>query len=265
MELQIFNNPEFGKIRVTGTPENPLFCLADVCKALEIGNPSDVKNRLSDGVVSIEVITDSLGRKQNAMFVNEDGLYDVILDSRKPEARRFRKWVTSEVLPSIRKYGVYATKDAAEYFLQNPEQAAKVFMELATERKEKARLVEENAILAQQVFEMTPKANYYDLILQCKHAIPVTIIAKDYGMSPKKFNQLLHKLGIQYKVGGTWVLYSCYENRGWTATKTHSYTHKSTNISDAAVHTYWTQQGRQALYELLKHKGYLPLIELNER
>ena len=106
--LQIYVNEEFGEIRTAGTWDNPLFCLADVCHALEIGNPSDVKKRLEDGVVTIEVIFDSLGRKQNAVFVNEDGLYDVILDSRKPEAKKFRKWITSEVLPSIRKTGVYA-------------------------------------------------------------------------------------------------------------------------------------------------------------
>ena len=105
--LKIFENASFGEIRVAGTSENPLFCLADVCKVLDLGNPSQVKTRLDDGVISNEVIPDSLGRQQEATFVNEDGLYDVILDSRKPQAKAFRKWVTSEVLPSIRKTGSY--------------------------------------------------------------------------------------------------------------------------------------------------------------
>ena len=112
--LQIFNNAEFGEIRTTGTWDNPLFCLADVCRALKIGNPSQVKTRLEDRVISNEVISDSLGRKQNVTFVNEDGLYDVILDSRKPEAKKFRKWITSEVLPSIRKTGKYELNPASE-------------------------------------------------------------------------------------------------------------------------------------------------------
>ncbi|MBQ4403567.1 MAG: Bro-N domain-containing protein, partial [Selenomonadaceae bacterium] len=120
MEIQIFNHPEFGGVRVIGDADNPRFCLADVCKILEIGNPSDVKKRLDDGVVTIEVISDSLGRAQNATFVNEDGLYDVILDSRKPEAKKFRKWVTSEVLPSIRKHGVYATGDFLSRSIADP-------------------------------------------------------------------------------------------------------------------------------------------------
>lgn len=104
--IQIFKNPEFGEVRTAGTPENPLFCLMDICKALGL-TQGHVRERLDDGVVSTEPISDSLGREQLANFVNEDGLYDVILDSRKPEAKKFRKWVTSEVLPSIRKSGGY--------------------------------------------------------------------------------------------------------------------------------------------------------------
>lgn len=102
-ELVIFSNPQFGDIRTAGTSEQPLFCLADVCKALGLENSRQVKQRLDDGVISNDIILDSLGRKQQAVFINEDGLYDVILDSRKPEAKAFRKWITSEVLPSIRK------------------------------------------------------------------------------------------------------------------------------------------------------------------
>ena len=100
--IQIFKNESFGEVRVAGTSEEPLFCLADVCKVLELGNPSQVKTRLCGEVITNEVIPDSLGRQQEMIFINEDGLYDVILDSRKPQAKTFRKWVTSEILPSIR-------------------------------------------------------------------------------------------------------------------------------------------------------------------
>ena len=109
-EIEIFKNERFGEVRVFGTNEDPLFCLADICKILELGNPSQVKSRLEDGVISNEVIPDSLGRLQETTFINEDGLYDVILDSRKPQAKSFRKWITSEVLPSIRKHGSYSIK-----------------------------------------------------------------------------------------------------------------------------------------------------------
>lgn len=107
--IEIFKNESFGEVRVAGTSEKPLFCLADLCSVLEL-RPNDVRQRLDDGVVSTHPITDSLGREQQANFVNEDGMYDVILDSRKPQARAFRKWITSDVLPSIRKTGSYSVK-----------------------------------------------------------------------------------------------------------------------------------------------------------
>lgn len=116
-ELVIFSNPQFGDIRTAGTSEQPLFCLADVCKALGLENSRQVKQRLDDGVISNDIILDSLGRKQQAVFINEDGLYDVILDSRKPEAKAFRKWITSEVLPSIRKTGSYNVKDKSSDYI----------------------------------------------------------------------------------------------------------------------------------------------------
>lgn len=107
MELQIFNNSEFGQIRTVIVDSVPMFCLADVCKALEITHITDVKNRLKqDGVGTAEVI-DSIGRKQNATFINESNLYKTIFQSRKESAERFTEWVTSEVLPSIRKTGSY--------------------------------------------------------------------------------------------------------------------------------------------------------------
>ena len=109
-EIKIFNSEEFGEVRVIGSPENPLFCLADLCRVLCL-IPSKVAQRLEKGVLSKYPLSTN-GGVQELNFVNEDGLYDVILDSRKPEARKFRKWVTSEVLPSIRKTGGYVS-DAA--------------------------------------------------------------------------------------------------------------------------------------------------------
>jgi len=106
-EMQIFNNEEFGEVRIIGTPDNPLFCLADVCRALEL-DQSQVARRLDKGVFSKHTLSTN-GGNQTFNFINEDGLYDVIFDSRKPEAKKFRKWVTSEVLPSIRRDGVYTT------------------------------------------------------------------------------------------------------------------------------------------------------------
>lgn len=145
--IQIFNNPSFGNVRVAGTEVNPLFCLADVCKALDL-QPSAVMRRLDDGVISNNPITDNLGRQQVANFVNEDGLYDVILDSRKPEAKQFRKWITSEVLPAIRKHGAYMTDNIIEKTLSDPDYLIQLATTLKQERQQ--RIEAERKVAAAQ-------------------------------------------------------------------------------------------------------------------
>ena len=154
-EIQIFQNEQFGAIRTAGTAETPLFCLADICRVLELDS-SQVMKRLDDGVVTIHPTPDRLGRLQNANFVNEDGLYDVILDSRKPEAKAFRKWITSEVLPSIRKTGSYTArtmsrKDLAKMIIQQEEEMEVLRLENlqkeATLKEQKPKVVFADAII----------------------------------------------------------------------------------------------------------------------
>ncbi|WP_146139959.1 phage antirepressor KilAC domain-containing protein [Salsuginibacillus halophilus] len=115
MNLEIFEHSRFGSVRVVNQGGEPYFALVDLCEVLDLGQASAVKRRIEDDVISNHPIEDSIGREQFATFVNEDGLYDVILDSRKPEAKGFRKWVTSEVLPSIRKTGGYQVKTPQTY------------------------------------------------------------------------------------------------------------------------------------------------------
>lgn len=248
MNIQLFNNPEFGNVRIIVIDGEPRFCLPDVCKILDL-DASQVMKRLDDGVVSIHPITDSLGRIQNANFVNEDGLYDVILDSRKPEAKRFRKWITSEVLPSIRKNGLYVNPQA----VITPD----VLRQIADRIEQ---LETQKALLSTQVAELQPKATYYDIVLNCKDLVSTSQIAKDYGLSGKSFNKLLHKLKVEFNQGGVWLLYQKYSRLGWTQTKTHTYFDAFGN-EHCRIHTYWTQKGRLGLYELLKKHGYYPTIE----
>lgn len=108
--------------------------------------------------------------------------------------------------------------------------------------------------------EMQPKASYYDLVLQCKDLIATSVIAKDYGMSATSFNKLLHELKIQYKQCGVWLLYSDYQKCGYMKSKTHNYSDES-GVQHSKQHSYWTQKGRLFLYEKLKEKDILPLIE----
>ena len=168
--IQVFNNPAFGNIRVAGTETNPQFCLTDVCKALGL-TAKFVNQRLGDEVVSNHPITDKLGREQQALFVNEDGLYDVILDGRKTEARQFRKWITSEVLPTIRKHGAYMTEGALQKAIQNPDFLIQLATELKNEKQK--RLVAEKKIQ-----ETRPQVIFADAVTASSDSILVGELAK---------------------------------------------------------------------------------------
>ena len=137
--IQVFQSPQFGQVRTAGTSDNPQFCLADICAVLDLSTHKVVQ-RLSGEVLSKYPITDSLGREQVANFVNEDGLYDVILDSRKPEAKQFRKWVTGEVLPSIRKTGGYGMFQVPQTFAEALMLAAQQQQQLEVAQAEQTRL-----------------------------------------------------------------------------------------------------------------------------
>ena len=257
-EIKVFDNPQFGKVRTAGTSENPLFCLPDVCKALGL-NASHVRERLEDGVVSTDTITDNLGRAQVANFVNEDGLYDVILDSRKPEAKTFRKWVTSEVLPSIRKTGQYSAS-VPRTFSQALMLAARQQEEIERQKAALTQQGEEIVKLSNEVMTMKPKATYYDLILNNPSTVTITQIAQDYGMSAKKFNQILCDFRIQHKVNKQWILYADNINKGYVQSKPTNIP-LSNGTEKVVYNTEWTQKGRIFLYEKLKQAGILPMIE----
>ena len=255
-DLQIFRNQEFGEIRTTIVNSKPFLCLVDICKILELGQASRVKARLNkDGVTTSKVI-DALGREQQATFIDESNLYKVIFQSRKPEAEKFTEWVTSEVLPSIRKNGMYATNE----LLDNPDLAIRVFEQLKQEREEKRELQLQNTQQRQLIGELKPKADYTDRILKSKSTMTATAIAKDYGMSAIEFNKILHDLKIQYKQSGQWFLYEKYQRCGYTHSKTTEYIRSDGSVG-SSLNTEWTQKGRLFLYNKLKENGIIPTIE----
>lgn len=146
-ELQIFNNNQFGEIRTTIKDGEPWFVAADVCRALEIANNRDALTRLEQDEKGV-ALTDTPGGTQEVTIVNEPGLYALVLGSRKPEAKAFKRWVTHEVIPSIRKHGMYATPTTIEQMIADPANAIKVFSALKQEqerRKELEATVEHNA------------------------------------------------------------------------------------------------------------------------
>lgn len=263
-KLQVFQNSEFGEIRTITKDNEPMFCLADVCKALELEQVSRVKARLKADGVTTSKVTDRLGREQEATFINESNLYKTIFQSRKESAERFTEWVTSEVLPSIRKNGGYI---AGQEMLSDDELLAKALMvaqNKIAERDTQIKSLETEVVqMDRTISELQPKANYVDMILQSKSTVTVTQIAQDYGMTARKFNQVLKELEIQRKVGNQWILYAKHQGKGYVHSSTFGIT-KRNGEQDVAMNTEWTQKGRLFLYEKLKEQGILPMIEKDE-
>lgn len=191
--VQLFSNPKFGDIRIVMNESNePMFCLADACDILGL-SAKGVNQRLTKDVISNYPL-ETKGGVQQVLFVNEDGLYDVVLDSRKPEAKQFRKWVTGEVLPSIRKHGAYMTPDTLEKAILSPDFIIKLATNLKEEQQKRSLLEKENASLK-------PKAALMDRIIDSGEKIDIGQTAKILGL-PYGRNTLFRKLrelGVFFK------------------------------------------------------------------
>ncbi|MGS4104012.1 phage antirepressor [Staphylococcus pseudintermedius] len=248
-ELQTFNFEEL-PVRTLTINDEAYFVGKDIA---EILGYSKARNAIAKHVDFEDKkdapIQGPLGGTQKMTIINESGLYSLIFSSKLDSAKRFKRWVTSEVLPAIRKHGIYATDSVIEQTIQNPDYIIHVLTEFKKERE--GRLVAE-----QQVKELKPKATYYDLVLQNKSLLSVSKIAKDYGMSARALNKLLHELGVQYKQGDIWLLYAKHQDKGYTQTSTYALDEEHSKVT-----TKWTQKGRLFIYELLKNKGILPSIE----
>ena len=254
MELQIFKNAELGSVRSTMINGEPYFVGKDVAEILGYKDTSDAMRRHVDDEDKLtRCFTDS-GQSREMYVINESGLYSLILSSKLPTAKR---WVTSEVLPAIRRHGLYAVDD----MLNNPDALIEALQAYKAERMQRLALEAENAIQKQQLIEMQPKASYYDVVLNSPDLVSITEISKDYGWSAQRMNDYLHTKGVQFKQGGRiWILYQKHAEKGYTSTKTHTYPATDGTIH-TKVHTYWTQKGRLFIYDLLKADGILPIIE----
>lgn len=266
-DMQIFTNSEFGSVRTISIDDKPYFVGKDVAEILGYNNTKDaIATHVDDEdrlVIQRSENTTFAVPNRGLTFINESGLYSLILGSKLPTTKKFKRWVTSEVLPAIRKHGLYAIDD----ILADPDIAIRALTALKEERA-RARALEDTAeeqgnmlaIQNQQIAEMQPKVSYYDIVLNCKDLVSISIIAKDYGWSAKKLNRYLSKQGVQYKQGKIWLLYQKYAEKGYTSTKTYN-TPGSEGDTHNHVHTYWTQSGRLFIYELLKQDGIVPLVE----
>lgn len=257
MELQVFNNAEFGSVRTTTVNGEVMFVAKDVATILGYSNPRDAINKHVDDEDKGVAKCDTLGGVQDLTIINESGLYSLILSSKMPNARKFKRWVTSEVLPAIRRHGMYVTED----LIANPDLAIAAFQALKAEREKRQALEETVAVQAQQIAELKPKATYYDVVLKCKDAVNISVIAKDYGWSAQRMNEYLHQKGVQYKQADIWLLYQKHAGCGYTKTNTHVY-EDTCGREHTKVYTKWTQKGRLFIYGLLKSDGVYPQIEM---
>ncbi|GEO78109.1 hypothetical protein LMI01_04400 [Companilactobacillus mindensis] len=250
--LQEFNF-KGNNVRTVQIDSKPYFMGKDVASILNYMNTAKaIRDHVDDEDKLSERIVLS-GQNREVILINESGLYSLILSSKLPAAKEFKRWVTSEVLPTIRKHGAYLTDSAIEQTLTDPDYLIKLATQLKTERE--GRLIAE-----QQVAEDRPKVTYYDKVLANPSLVTITIIAKDYGMSGREMNAKLHELGIQYKQGTTWLLYSKYQHNGWTHSDTTMVKRKD-GTEKAVLNTKWTQKGRLGLYEVLKQHNICPTIE----
>lgn len=243
-DVVVFENEQFGQIRTAGTSDNPLFCLADLCKALGLTSKG-VNQRLDKGVISTYPLQ-TAGGIQQALFVNEDGLYDVVLESRKPEAKAFRKWVTSEVLPSIRKTGSYAVEKPKDVKMA---EALKLADETIDEYKSKLDYAKGQIQgKTETIKKLMPLSNYAEKVLCSDNTYTLTEIANELGFrNINIFTSLLKANKIIYKGGDRYMTYADITGRGYFTTRT-----ANVKIKDKIVpRTYLvvTEKGREYLHE----------------
>lgn len=277
--LQVFESPEFGAHRFIIINGELWIAGVDVCNVLEYTNPSKaIRDHVDDEdkrtLTREEFLTvtnrscqtsnedfltppnqgsrKTRGGAQSMTFINISGFFSLVLSSKLPGAKRYRHWVTSEVLPSIHEKGFYSVAKPDSYMIEDKVERAKRWIE---EEEERQRLIEENR-------ELKPKASYCDAILKCTNLVTTTVIAKDYGKSAVWLNAFLCEHGVQYYATGqkVWVLKSKYANKGYAKTDSFPVAGKY-GQDKAQLLLKWTQQGRMFLYEFLKAQGILPLME----
>jgi len=241
------------QIRTVVIENKPYFVGKDITSVLGYSNSSkaildhvDVDDKLNNESLS------SLGQR-DGWIITESGVYSLIMSSKLPTAKRFKHWVTSEILPSIRKEGAYVTPQTAYEWMADPDNMIKFLEKYKSAQQEVQRLHDENTVLQ-------PKADYTDQMLANPGLEATSVIAKNYGYSTREFNKLLHGLGIQYKQGKTWLLYATYQGKGYTHIEPFPYK-DSHGLEQVRNTMKWTQAGQRFLYDFLKSKGIVPKVE----
>lgn len=245
-DLQVFENSEFGSLTVIEKDGEPWFIGREVASALGYERSADAINQhckymkiLKNGETQFLEIP-----SRGLQIINEKDVYRLIMRSKLESAEQFQDWVMDEVLPSIRKDGMYATDDFVEMALSDPDHMISILNKF---KKEKQRRLQAEA----KVIESKPKVEYYEKVLDTANTYTVTQLAKENEMTAIQLNQILNKCGIQFKQSGQWMLYREYQDQGLVKTRTHI-VRRSGGKKETRHSTTWTEKGREFIRELLE-------------
>ena len=242
MNIATFNHDEFGTVEVLMVDDKPYFPATECAKILGYRNPQQAIRLHCKGV--LKTSTPSNGGIQQSNYIPEGDLYRLIIRSKLPSAVRFESFVCDVILPSVRQYGAYITPDILNR-MRDDSAFAESLLEALTQSEAK------NSALLTYVGKLQPKAHYCDTILLNPNGFPISIIAKEFGMSAIAFNKLLHALGVQFQCRKTWLLHQKYANQGYTVTNT---------LFHGRIHTLWTHKGRAFIYDILERYGIVPKV-----
>ena len=240
--MMIFRNAEFGTIRTMSNPQGePVFCAKDVAEALGYKNTRDsLKRHVDDDDVVKHDTIDRLGRTQQAIFINESGLYALILSSKLDSAKRFKRWVTGEVLPAIRKQGGYMLAKKGESEKEIMKRALQIVQATLARRDE-------------QIAQLQPRADYADHVLDSINCITTTQLAKELSMTAQQLNRRLCEMHIPYWQSGQYMLYADYARQGFAKSRTRVHTVRD-GIVLTETYLVWTERGREFIHRLLNPK-----------
>ncbi len=230
--IEVFENPIFGQIRMVMVDDEPWFVAKDISDKLGYAQTSNMMKRIDDEDFKSSVLD---GMNMKSLLINESGLYSAIIGSKLPSAKQFKHWVTSEVLPSIRKHGAYATKDTIDKIISNPDYGIALLQSLKEEREKREEAERKNAILS-----------------HVNKTYTMTEIAKELGLrSANELNRWLSDMHVQYKVNGTWVMYSDYSDKGYEDIK-----QEVLDSGKVVYHRKITQIGREFIISLFQSRKY---------
>ena len=241
-EIQIFENKEFGAIRTMSNEKGEaMFCAKDVCDALGYSNGRDAVRKHVDGEdkTTVAICDTGSNYKSQAIYINESGLYALILSSKLKSAKRFKHWVTSEVLPSIRKQGGYMIAKKGETEKEVMKRALDIVQVTLARREE-------------EIAKLLPRAEYADEVLDSITCITTTQLAKEMGMSAQELNRRLCEMRIQYWQSGQYMLYAEYARQGFAKSRTRKHVMKH-GIVLTEMYLVWTERGRNFIHQLINH------------